>query len=781
MRFKIFGFLGLVLYMFFSNVIFGTPQNSSKNDPDIFLESISFNHVRNEEKSDALDIMFNNPNNIDERIVVPTPEWQAKLSPYPVAYVKGTQVSIIVRFSSNEAISGKISIAAIDESLLNDTKSRVLGNMSINTPISFEWDDVKNKYISEGIHFKITIPSRIGKFEQKWRWTWNFSSTRRKKAKNIRIIDSQRSNKSTTLNQIYILFAKPQAPWYRKQRSREVLPWVEVMDKAFEWCNGETTREEVARCIGEHLYREVGGKYHFDSFYTGSGNDDFNLNSFLKLIHNVHLVNCYDMGKALVTFANVLGCGLVYEESFMRGSSNLLKPIGLDSDTHNFRVHAFADLKNKKYDASIKSCDNNSNCSFLLNTKWGGENGYKNKFLASPELASSPITFKKFGIGGKRITRVNSERMKEVKEKYNYSCWSSGSGKVIFCREISGEIITEIIEWLPKKITKKNGEWGEVVKSKEILLFREEDTKNPSEEIDSGEVDGNYTCHITRQYWSCSDGYLNLSVVVGPKSDSVKEYLIHRYADLLQDPDYIEELDFGQVGFTMAETHIAKPFRIDLIRHNVLIIMNAEGSFRDYLKKYAYLLDDFLLKSAHGIDTGELHLKFSTNFGKPPRRQRRKVYVMVKDNCASDFRFEEVEPGDNNYLGITLKRGGKIRFFPALIPRHIRISKSRIFPRKRKMKWPRKYRISFPSFLEYRKDIEIIAPKDFPPPIVIKRGEESIIRIEGFRWGPPTWWLEIRYPKDLKSNNRMLKRILTQLKRVEGRVEMGDDRQPNKE
>jgi hypothetical protein len=184
-------------------------------------------------------------------------------------------------------------------------------------------------------------------------------------------------------HRLYTVLATPQAP--------QATPWVGALEVAAVVAQGETTAAGATQKIWSQFYNSAGGSY--DTFsgsprYAGGGTSgNFNLTLWLTnyASANIGVVNCYDMGKAIVVFANALGASAEYVYSGPFGYLNLVKPIGkgwannpfYDNPSYNsapvvdgdwsfgqgrssFGNHAFAQVGGQIYDASGGQVDTDS-------------------------------------------------------------------------------------------------------------------------------------------------------------------------------------------------------------------------------------------------------------------------------------------------------------------------------------------------------------------------------------------------------------------------------------
>lgn len=125
-------------------------------------------------------------------------------------------------------------------------------------------------------------------------------------------------------------------------------------------------------------YDIYNGAPHFPEG-AGYGNSNFYLTAFLQAKGTSSLCNCYDMGKAVKSFCNAIGCGTSYRYSSPFGYLNCIIPIGREwtnnpfyptlSSPYNvpivgedlaspyrtrFANHAFGSISDDIYDACLK-------------------------------------------------------------------------------------------------------------------------------------------------------------------------------------------------------------------------------------------------------------------------------------------------------------------------------------------------------------------------------------------------------------------------------------------
>ncbi|OHB72262.1 MAG: hypothetical protein A2W23_01895 [Planctomycetes bacterium RBG_16_43_13] len=157
----------------------------------------------------------------------------------------------------------------------------------------------------------------------------------------------------------YTLLAAPQSPMSE--------PWTDVLDYSCVWAVNQSTALGAASAITNSLFNSGfnydvagGGAAHYGNWAQ------FNLGTFLSHLGSSNLVNCLDMGKAVTTFGNAIGCafglasyGYTYPGEYpIDGPLNCIDPIGTPAPTNNpfgsplirndcgrtgFSYHAFAE------------------------------------------------------------------------------------------------------------------------------------------------------------------------------------------------------------------------------------------------------------------------------------------------------------------------------------------------------------------------------------------------------------------------------------------------------
>jgi hypothetical protein len=194
--------------------------------------------------------------------------------------------------------------------------------------------------------------------------------------------------------------------------------------------------------------------------------------------------------------------------------------------------------------------------------------------------------------------RAQSQEMLEkqlqtAKEKYDYANWEAETGMVIPGLNISRAILPQL-QSMSKKWQKDN--------------------------ISIETIQGT-TYSKFRQWWTAANRQLQITMVVCPTFTAAKEYLISYYAHtqmapLVPKPTGKESgLNIGNICYAAPVEQPGSFIDIDFIRHNVLIMMRAEGKSRKKLAAAAGTLDGLLLnKEATGDYSGLREIPTVTRF-----------------------------------------------------------------------------------------------------------------------------------------------------------------------
>ena len=239
------------------------------------------------------------------------------------------------------------------------------------------------------------------------------------------------------------------------------------------------------------------------------------------------------------------------------------------------------------------------------------------------------------------------ERTKLVKEKMDFDNWGRETGKVI-----SGAVISE--KTLPQLSTLRK-------------VWREDNY--------SADTVQKVTYIRIRKWWRMGDDQFEVTMVVGPSFGAMKEYLLLRYVETQREPPLIKTpgrkfgLKIGNVCFVTAGREGEAFSSIDFIRHNVLIMIRAEGDVRTKLKAMAETIDALLLKQKPAKKYEQLQdrptirafsaeknkIKFGENIPlkievrNPRDRELRYLWTItgggVKKNLVGDFVYQGGEKG----------------------------------------------------------------------------------------------------------------------------------------
>ena len=146
---------------------------------------------------------------------------------------------------------------------------------------------------------------------------------------------------NATTHKVYVVLGQPQAA--------QAVPWQKLLDEAC-YAGSLATSASVATCyMWAQLYMAAGGSYDTENGASAYANDpkgttgDFKLKSWLNALPEVGTVNCYDMAKALVVYANAVGCDTDYTYVSPFGYLNCIEPIGKDWTNNPFYDNALYD------------------------------------------------------------------------------------------------------------------------------------------------------------------------------------------------------------------------------------------------------------------------------------------------------------------------------------------------------------------------------------------------------------------------------------------------------
>ena len=312
---------------------------------DIDLTHIKFDHTSGD-SADGIDICENATTDIT------VPEWVKDGQNKPAAYKRQINITVQAKFSISPSVATTAKIRAT-------TSDAILGSLGEQT-VSFSGGE--SGYVS--FTPAMLTHDNVGYDTVTWQWKIRDIGGQGRAEININ---------SSGPHKIYVVLDTPTDPM--------VEPWTEVLDIACYAAAGMNTKAAATWSIWNDFYNSAGAYYDVnngESQYTTDGETGpFNLTSWLEEYSFVYIVNCYDMAKSVVTFANALGCGTdnSYVSSF--GYLNCVKPVGrgwtnnpfyenpnynpnqivpddwdINDGRSGFGNHAFCRLSSDIYDAS---------------------------------------------------------------------------------------------------------------------------------------------------------------------------------------------------------------------------------------------------------------------------------------------------------------------------------------------------------------------------------------------------------------------------------------------
>ena len=311
---------------------------------DAHVTQIQFDHSTGD-SADGINIRENYSTDIS------VPEWVKGGQNKPAAYKKSTSVTIKARFTvSPSAITSAKIKATTSDTTLGDLQEQTVtfsGGISHDPEyVSFTPDN--------------STPSTVDKATVEWHWK-------------VRDIQGGASGEcefaSSGPHTIYTVLSTPQAP--------QAEPWTETLDIACTVADGRSTAGTATRDIWDDFYYDAGGTYDtsggWPQYTPNGGSGIFHLTEWLHNYPSIGTVNCYDMGKSVVVFANALGCDTQYVFVLPFGYLNCIKPIGcgwtnnpfdpsnpiVDGDSYRtgFGNHGFSRLSGYIYDGSVGRVD----------------------------------------------------------------------------------------------------------------------------------------------------------------------------------------------------------------------------------------------------------------------------------------------------------------------------------------------------------------------------------------------------------------------------------------
>ncbi len=261
---------------------------------EVRVDTISFNYAG----SGAVTISENTSG-----VPITAPEYVAGgLTIKPAAWIMNGSYSVQATFKADSSVASAQVWAETGMGGLNSSASPVT--------ITFTGGSGQGTFTVD------SVPTAVGKHSVEWNW----------KYKNVNGAPSADLDMGKTGNHIvYTVLGTPQAP--------QAVPWVGTLEIACTLAGGMNTADSAMREIWDDFYNNAGGIYdtaHGSPQYTGSTTESFNLTNFIVNYGSgsIGTVNCYDMGKSVVVFANALGCSGVYTYVGPFGYLNCVKPIG---------------------------------------------------------------------------------------------------------------------------------------------------------------------------------------------------------------------------------------------------------------------------------------------------------------------------------------------------------------------------------------------------------------------------------------------------------------------
>lgn len=521
----------------------------------VYLESISFNYDKENSDWDAISIR----RNLHEAIQVE--EWRNGIS-YPAAYLKNRVIQISAKFLASPLVR-KAYIGTQNKE----------GPLGIVCPEVVEFNKTSNGVCNRGgVVFSVEgrTPAKIIKEYQHWRWHCKPNIS----IKNENSQFPEILHVGDSLNKIFVILAPPQTPWYQGEQME---PWSEVLDLSCTWAIDETTPEGAAAKISQKLYNSSCFSYSSSPYFTDRREDSFDLSKFIDdftSFRNVIKVNCADMAKALVTFSNAIGCGLSYWEISQENGSmqfNCIKPIGrCRICNYHCKYHAIGGIEenvNGYFDPSFKEAPEGRPPELMRNVSIGK---YQTKMIQSPNKLSIikhlfPI---KMTMTKTSDNKIPIKAISTLVKEYNRKTIGS-NGRIIAGVAISDKILNEITDFI------------EIVENENFCIKK---------------IRGSLDEFVTiSKVWNKNGQFnqLNTTMVVGPSFEAVLNYLIfHHYNGSGGLPESKIKKGIGNIYLPLESKRIKNFFsQVEFIRHNVLIIMKANGYLGANLEKMAKELD----------------------------------------------------------------------------------------------------------------------------------------------------------------------------------------------
>lgn len=265
---------------------------------DIRVDTISFNY-----RGAGAITIYNNQDGSN----ITSPEYiSANHIVKPAAWVKGGAHTVEVEFKAAPAVSSADVWAEGISLTLNTSASPVSVSFSGGTGTAVF--NVNN------------TPTSIGKHQ--FAWDWKYQNVN---GNPTPVVDMGETGEHL----LYTTYSTPNAPM--------TTPWLEVLDTACTWANGQSAVEAARAAVVADL-NDIGdldgdidyvvwGSYTGGIFFTAL---NFNLTQFLsdlKTMSNMDLY-CADCAGALQTYSNALGLNMGYVKIDLSGTTNYFDPIG---------------------------------------------------------------------------------------------------------------------------------------------------------------------------------------------------------------------------------------------------------------------------------------------------------------------------------------------------------------------------------------------------------------------------------------------------------------------
>lgn len=267
------------IFLFFL-ICFSLPAMLNAQAPSIWPTEISFNYEPGDNTNDALSITKNASTPIS------VPEYVNGVRNEKCAYIiDQSNIKIKVKLSSNNSNMNYL------------VKATVISGTGIGNVCEFFVApcDLNSKVFT--LELAGTIPASIGVNTFTWEW----------EAMALPINSPYCPIACTSVNTehtFYTLLSTPQAPMST--------PWVDVLDKACVWANGQNTDSNVLTYLCNNLYTNSGlnydgGQSHYDYISYPIQKFQFSLTDFLD---EWNKADCQDMSMFLSILSSSLGASL---------------------------------------------------------------------------------------------------------------------------------------------------------------------------------------------------------------------------------------------------------------------------------------------------------------------------------------------------------------------------------------------------------------------------------------------------------------------------------------